>query len=683
MSNIDNKYILIQKEELKKAYLFIANEFLVKENKKISDEIIYEIKDKSILQLLKILVYFISIDKCAFNNNSIKFSFNHLSSILIQACPKILADLNCINLHIFIKNNASFKYLSADHVEEIGIVYDILQNYVLSVLNGKLILQTNNKYKKKNGSYYTPVTIVDFIVRNTLGRFIDYKIDKFNKTKKTEPIDVKYKLIKDLMKVKILDPSVGGGIFLIRVIRYFEKKIKELCTGTSNIDMNTVFDKFISECIYGFDIDPVAVEITIISLYLLSSTDNTNKLLTNIVCSNSLNYIITNRNISNVNDDITNHIIHKEKGFDIIISNPPYQFGEHIPNSIKELIRHYKFAAGQYDVYWLFYELAFQKLLKKDGYHGYIIPDAFLTRDDVGIIRENLRKYSILDIWHVGSVFNLPKVSAIVLIWQKNKLNKLHNINIKDKDNNHSLNKQILYSQFQGNKFWIYLKTYEHFQLIEKMKQNNRIIGDIAIIHRGEELGKNSFMAYSKDCIGILSGKKITPFKIYKPSLYVKDLGNIIKKKIYIGEKILIRKTGTDLIAAIDKNNTIFLQSVYSLNIQEKILVSTSFNLLKVLLGFLNSRLLNFYIYHTFTAYKLIYPQLNQSTILEIPIPDNFVKTDWNKLINTVDKRTCCNEEAIPQIQAEIDSIVNSAYKLNKKECNLVNEHQTRLSFKR
>ena len=151
----------------------------------------------------------------------------------------------------------------------------------------------------------------------------------------------------------------------------------------------------------------------------------------------------------------------------------------------------------------------------------------------------------------------------------------------------------------------------------------------------------------------------------------------------YIGEKILIRKTGADLIAAIDKNNTIFLQSVYSLNIQEKILVSTSFNLLKVLLGFLNSRLLNFYIYHTFTAYKLIYPQLNQSTILEIPIPDNFVKTDWNKLINTVDKRTCCNEEAIPQIQAEIDSIVNSAYKLNKKECNLVNEHQTRLSFKR
>ena len=683
MINEEKLNFTLNNDEIEKAYLYIANDFYKKDNCIIAQNKIAELQKESTIQLLKVLFFLISTDTNDYNYNSLASYFNLLPKNLIKTCPNILDTKTSFDVQLFLINNPSFNHITTNHVEEIGNIYDILQTFRLCDKNNKLALLKSSESKKSAGSFYTPIRIVDFIVKNTLGRYIDNIIEKVNQSKNKNIKISKDDLINRITKVRILDPSCGGGIFLIRAIKYFIKRMSNILSNPDNSYLNKLADKFINDCIFGIDIDTIAVEVTIISLFLMSSKSNNHEYIENIKCDNALKYIsLSEFNSSKFVGDSSLKTQFYD-GFDLIISNPPYQFGENIPNSNRKIVKNFKYAVGQYDIYWLFYELAFRILLRNDGYHGYIIPDSILTRDDSAIVREKLLNFSILDIWHIGAVFNLPNVSSVVLIFQKRKPKLMHNINVFDKFNSKWVNNQQNYSHYNKNCFLIYLRNEQYVQIIKRMQKNYKTLGDIAYVNRGEELGKKSLSSNPVTKIGILSGQQIKPYKICKPELYLSDSNQVKKKNIYIGYKLLIRKTGAELIAATDENEIIFLQSVYSLKLKQNIQDFTPFDVFKVLLGILNSRLIGFYIHHTFTAYKLIYPQLNQSTILGIPIPTNFLKTDWTILINAVNNRSSCNDQYVSNYQAEIDSIVNSAYKLSKKECILINEHQTSLSFKR
>lgn len=62
-------------------------------------------------------------------------------------------------------------------------------------------------------------------------------------------------------------------------------------------------------------------------------------------------------------------------GFDVIIGNPPY--GATLNQQIKNyLIENYCTTEYNFDTYKTFFELGF-RILKENGYLGYITPDAF------------------------------------------------------------------------------------------------------------------------------------------------------------------------------------------------------------------------------------------------------------------------------------------------------------------
>ncbi|MCD4657719.1 MAG: hypothetical protein K8S87_09270, partial [Planctomycetes bacterium] len=203
MSNIENNFISLLTEDLEKAYLFIANELLITEKSKISDCIIRRLEKNSAHQLIGIIISFISINKNAFISNSSSYTLNHLPSKIKEACPIITNTKNDYNLEAFLEHNTTFKYLTSNHIEEIGNTYDILQSYELHISNGIFVIKTSDTAKKKAGSFYTPISIVDFIVQKTLGRFIDDKILEFNQ-KYNNSHKSKSDLIKDILKVRIL-----------------------------------------------------------------------------------------------------------------------------------------------------------------------------------------------------------------------------------------------------------------------------------------------------------------------------------------------------------------------------------------------------------------------------------------------------------------------------------------------
>ncbi|KMT22582.1 Eco57I restriction-modification methylase domain-containing protein [Clostridium cylindrosporum] len=125
--------------------------------------------------------------------------------------------------------------------------------------------------KKKSGSFYTPFDVVDYINSN---------ISKNIKDKKE-------------YEIKILDPSCGGGYFLIDIYIKLEKLLSDI-----NFPMKEKF--IIDKIIYGYDIDKVATLITIIELFYLSGYISEN---------------IFNKDFLFDNNDIK---------YNYILGNPPY-----------------------------------------------------------------------------------------------------------------------------------------------------------------------------------------------------------------------------------------------------------------------------------------------------------------------------------------------------------------------
>src|SRR5258708_2355645 len=127
----------------------------------------------------------------------------------------------------------------------------------------------------------------------------------------------------------------------------------------------------------------------------------------------------------------------------------------------------------------------------------------------------------------------------------------------------------------------------------------------------GEERGKKEVQAEGP--IPILVGDDIDRYHIDQPSRFVQNTTK--DAALYQAPKIVIVKTGDRCIAALDTVGFVTMQSVYNLHVSCPDLAH------EALLGLLNSRFVRCYIYKTFTAYKHLFPQLNQTTVQSIPVP--------------------------------------------------------------
>ena len=649
-------------EHIKTAYLFLTNEMLQGKS---------SIDQKNVTEtLLLYLSYFIYRNSC---KKSTLDGFNKLieSSGIQEQCNFNFSSLTQSKIDKFAIENPEIANLGEGNVEEIGYAYDDLQKFELSFDNSTPRITRNSNEKKNKGSFYTPIHIVDYIVEHTVGKYLEKLREKYSNSDS--------KLLAVLLQVKILDPSVGGGIFLIRAVSYLKHWLQNHLTNAETRTINHIVDRFIDKCLFGNDLNPVACAVSKLSLMLMNLKKQFSNISKNILCLNSIELI--DKQSESWKNFNRNHK-YKHIGFDIIISNPPFQFGEYNPFRESELKSHYQFCNGQYDVYWLFYELAFKTLLREGGHHGYIIPDALLIRDGAEKIRQTLLQKKIGNIWHVGIAFSQLHVSSVVLTWQNKKVAKDHKINVIDRKMNEWSVAQNYFSKNPGSKFLIYASSRSIQQILSKIQSQEMAVGDVCEICRGEEIGKKILKSDAGDGISVISGHDIFPFEVNKPKLFIAADASVKKLNHFKGKKILLRKTGADVVAAFEGQNRYFLQSVYCLKFKSSKWKQTRQNYL-ALLGFLNSKLVNFYVYNTFTAYKLIYPQHNQSTILSIPLPSNFLERDLAKLSRLVEKRSKCSPKTCKSIEADIDAIINSAYNLTAEEISIINKHQTRISFER
>lgn len=301
-----------------------------------------------------------------------------------------------------------FSVLPADIL---GQVYErFLGKVIRLTAGGQAKVEEKPEVKKAGGVYYTPTYIVDYIVKQTVGRLCEGKTPK------------------DVAKLRILDPACGSGSFLLGAYQYLldwhlswyaahepeshargrEPKIYRAGDGWRLTSAEK--KRILINNIFGVDIDAQAVEVTKLSLLLKVLEGETDETLTrqmklfheralpalegNIKCGNSLIGTDFFAGRLDLDDEERRRInafdwqtefpeVSKAGGFDAVIGNPPYvriqTMKEWAPLEVEFYRERYVAAGkGNYDIYVVFVERGLQ-LLNPKGRLGFILPHKFFN----------------------------------------------------------------------------------------------------------------------------------------------------------------------------------------------------------------------------------------------------------------------------------------------------------------
>jgi hypothetical protein len=168
-------------------------------------------------------------------------------------------------------------------VEQLGAVYESVLDYEASFAESgrdSIVFQRGGRARKSTGSFYTPQSITDFVVRRTLHPLVEEATSG------------------RILTLRVLDPAMGSAAFLVSACRYLARAyeralIAEGALHEGDIDESdrAGFRRLIAQrCLFGVDLNPTAVQLARLSLWL--ATLSAGKPLTfldhHLVCGNSL-----------------------------------------------------------------------------------------------------------------------------------------------------------------------------------------------------------------------------------------------------------------------------------------------------------------------------------------------------------------------------------------------------------
>lgn len=146
--------------------------------------------------------------------------------------------------------------------EELGSVYESLLELhpLLNVDAGTFELKTAGGHERKTtGSYYTPTSLIQCLLDSALDPVIE---DRLKEAREAEQA---------LLALKICDPACGSGHFLIAAAHRVAKRLAAVRTGDEEPSpeaIRTALRDVIGHCIYGVDLNPMAVELCKVSLWM-------------------------------------------------------------------------------------------------------------------------------------------------------------------------------------------------------------------------------------------------------------------------------------------------------------------------------------------------------------------------------------------------------------------------------
>jgi len=580
-------------------------------------------------------------------------------------------------------------------------------------------LADKKERRKEHGIYYTPKYITDYIVKETVGKFLQENAGYPDK----------------LRNLKILDPACGSGSFLIRaydeLLNYHANELKKPVHQLDQWERLPI----LTNNIFGVDLDKQAVEVARLNLLLrsLAKREPLPYLGNNIKNGNSLisgteeelkKYFgdsWKDKNPFNWQDEFKDII--KNGGFDVVIGNPPYGI---IYDDLEKAYfeQEYHCFIRNNDIFVAFMEKAIH-LLKDGGLFAFIVPNTFLVGKYFGGLKEYfLSSCKIIKILNLGivHVFDEPMVfNAIVIAQKENNPTLRENqvsilidattaeIMMPDKLEIHTRNQTEL-----ADLHWKSMDA-----ITERIIKIKPTLGDIAEVKdiglnywtigrkktRGESIG--SRLLYDgtpqhKDDIPFLKGRDIQRYSLNFGNHYLRhnyeslldpavDVFGYGKEYFDLDNKIVYRQTSDRIIATIDDHHYFVDKTLHIIVLKENYRQKLD---IIFLLAILNSKLES-HVYQcltgekdrlfaqvkTFIMKKIPIPLLDLNNIPEKKIHDSLVvlaenMLELNKKLHTlteyeIDKKAQLEHE-IKITDEKIDNLVYDLYGLTEEERKIV-----------
>ena len=151
--------------------------------------------------------------------------------------------------------------------DELGYVYEGLLELVPQITgDGRSFSfagagESQGHARKTTGSYYTPDELVQLLLASALDPVVKRTVDAHPE----RPVDA-------LLELAIVDPACGSGHFLLAAARRLADRVARIRAGGTPTpdDYQHALRDVVRRCIYGVDMNPLAVEICKVGLWMES-----------------------------------------------------------------------------------------------------------------------------------------------------------------------------------------------------------------------------------------------------------------------------------------------------------------------------------------------------------------------------------------------------------------------------
>jgi len=521
--------------------------------------------------------------------------------------------------------------------------------------------------RRQTGAHYTPRDLTERIVEETLAPLVSSGPAEGAPRSEWRP-----KTPAQLLDLRVCDPAMGAGAFLVQACRFVSERLVEAwaaeeaagriidLTGASHAPGAAVeclpsgderraghARRLVAErCLYGVDRDPLAVELAKLSLGLTALAEGQPFGFPdrNLRCGDSLLGATRLEPLAQPAPTpsmpagtgapatpVTSGAFHwplefpdvflgPRRGFDAVIGNPPYAFGETRPDVPQA---GYTLRAGQWDLCWLFLERA-SAIVSPEGRLGFVLPDAILARKEATVVRRFvLSSFESVSIDHLGTAFQAG-VSVFSMVAGRRAGASCRGRNptgtLWYRAPGQAAASLPIGSISDGRHPWS--APLPEPAVLAAMA-SWRCIGDIASISRGEEVGKKHLApvatspADDGDTVPVLAGSGVVSV-LAQPSATHALSRRLVRKDAsrYASPKIVVVKTGHRMRAGIDRQGLVTLQSLYNIQLDPDCGFRIEYVAAVLVSDFANATFIL-----PVTRGKTLFPQITQQMIRSTRVP--------------------------------------------------------------
>ncbi len=475
----------------------------------------------------------------------------------------------------------------------------------------------------EKGTFYTPVNEIGFICRKALAawlgledrvegdRLLDGLQEYINRLKERGDEREVREFREKLLSVKVCDPAVGSGGFLVVMMQTILSLIQEVEEAVGWRPDPAIYKSRMLPNLYGFDIEPEAVEIARLRLWLSLIVDQKRpEPLPNL----DLNIMLTSDSLTMLEQTVLDEILHKHfaekvdylkelkgkyvvehdpkkkaelrnriekiyreleetvqgktrKGLplelsmlerpDIVVMNPPYVRQEKLSLRDKEHYTKTYFLDRTSDIY-AYFMIRALKLLKDGGAAAIISSDKWLEVGYGVKLQERLKPH-LLAIYGQRRRSFRADVNTVITVLKNDKLHSNHPIQfiyLERYGGETVINHKSIPRSFLRPGKWYYLRAPRFFEEVLRPKLTHKL-KDFAEIQRGFTTGANEFF-YMKDITHLYEADYLAnPEKFEKLGVNAKTGKELIEQGLIYVENGVKDQHGRYYRFVIDKKDVI------------------------------------------------------------------------------------------------------------------------------